>query len=127
MLNHCHEFHVITQGSSCRKKTAQDLIMTVRRNDRFFPSWLNMAALDSGLTEQAHKRKKDPCFSGGTFISSPFQLVRKTVLFAVKSQLLWRYNCLLGRKWEHKKYFSMRLINHSLLVGVLYSKDKLTT
>lgn len=35
-----------------------------------------MAALDSGLTEQAHKRKKkDPRFSGINFISSPFQLV----------------------------------------------------
>jgi len=95
--------------------------MAVRSNDHLFHSWLNIAVLDSGLTEQAHKRKKDPYFSEGNFISSPFQLVRKTVLFALKSPLLWRYNCLLGRKWEHEKYFSNGFDKSFLVCRCLYS------
>lgn len=85
-----------------------------------------MAALDSGLMEQAHERKKDPCFWEGNFVSSLSQLVRNTVLFALKTHLLWRYNCLLGRKWEHEKYFSTGF-DKSFLVGRCFLQYKLTT
>lgn len=81
--------------------TENNTAFVMTKSNHLFCCWLNMAAVDNCLMEQAHKKKKDPCFS--RFLL-PYNRQEKLYCLHYKFQF-WRYNHFLGRKWDHRSVF----------------------